>query len=117
LTTGIGKVSSSQPMHAMDMSPVRMNTPLSRVITQNDLGDANDSLTLRLEVNHQNNWLPVIEYSVSVDASRVKFYSMNGAVRQVPIRLPTRAARELAENDMSANASVYCKKFLSGAMR
>jgi nucleoid-associated protein YgaU len=106
------KASAVQPMHA----PGRQEMPLSRVITQNDLGDENESLFLRLEVNHQNNWLPVIEYSVNSKSSGLKLYSISGAIRELPIRLPTRAARELAENDMSANASTYCKKFLSGVV-
>ena len=85
----------------------------SRIISQNDLGDGSSRLLLRLEVNWEGKWLPVIEYLVNEQASELNLYTATGEVRRNAINLPNRAARELAENDISANYHIYCEKFLS----
>jgi nucleoid-associated protein YgaU len=119
---------STLAAHAQEFGPIDARTskdstinkvpaynPTARLITQHDLGEASGRLFLRLEVNHKDNWIPVAEYSVTDNFSGLKLYSINGEYREVPIKLPTRAARELAENDMCANALTYCRKFLSNS--
>jgi hypothetical protein len=86
-----------------------------RVITQEDLSEGTNSLLLRLELKHKDTWFPVVEYSVNTQFSGLKLYDTNGEKKRVAIQLPTRAARELAENDIAANSQAYCEKFLSAA--
>jgi hypothetical protein len=88
----------------------------SRVITQTDLGEGNTNLLLRLAVKTRERWMPVVEYVVTDHLSGLKFYDFQGERKNIRIDLPTRAARELAENDLAVNAQQYCAKFLAGAL-
>jgi hypothetical protein len=89
----------------------------TRVITQNDLGDGNSNLKLRLEMKVDDRWLPVVEYEInppeSNEQSGLKIYDLYGVRQIVPIGLPTRAARELAENDITINSQRYCELFIN----
>jgi hypothetical protein len=89
-------------------SPVR-----SRLLSQADLGEVGSPLALRLEIDHGGVWTPIIEYEISGEQAFVRVYTAAGRQRQTSIDLPTRAARELAENDLSANCEIYCRQFLA----
>ncbi len=84
----------------------------SRVVTQDDLGDKKGALKLRLEMKLDNQWLPVVEYNIDDQKSGLKVYDLFGVREVVPLGLNTRAARELAENDITTNAQRYCRRFL-----
>ncbi len=89
----------------------------TRVVTQNDLGDNTQALNLRLEMQVDNHWVTVIEYDIctpeSGQTSGLKIYDLYGVRQIIPLALPTRAARELAENDITTNSQRYCKVFLA----
>ncbi len=85
----------------------------SRLVTQGDLGSGGDALALRLEIQINGQWSTVIEYKVGGGDSRIKANTRSGRQRVVKVELPTRAARELAENDLTANALVYCQEYLA----
>jgi hypothetical protein len=87
-----------------------------RIITQNDLGSGKDSVLIRLELKEGNNRIKVAEWDVNATASNLKLYDKFGGCKIIPIALPTRAARELAENDLKANAERYCRMFLTGEL-
>ncbi|HEY9778515.1 MAG TPA: LysM peptidoglycan-binding domain-containing protein [Planktothrix sp.] len=84
-----------------------------RLISQADLGDGSSPLALRLELDHGGRWSPIIEYEITDTTAFVKVYTAAGRQRQTAIDLPTRAARELAENDLAANCEAYCHQYLN----
>jgi hypothetical protein len=86
----------------------------SRVITQSDLGERDDSLALRLEIQIDGRWSPIVEYVVTEHASFVRAHTANGRQSTITIDLPTRTVRELAENDLTANAEAYRERYMSG---
>jgi hypothetical protein len=111
--TGLSAISSKVREAAVHQSSTKYET---RLITQGDLGEGNTSLLLKLEVNTNEQWLPVVEYSVSELSSHLQIYEINGSKRFVPIKLRTREARELAENDLAINAQQYCANFFAGVL-
>ncbi len=114
--SGRGTPCVPNPSSAINMAPVEKRVLESRIITQTDLGEGNSSLLLRLEVKTSEQWKPVVEYVVTEQASGLKFYDFQGQSKHIRINLPTRAARELAENDLAVNAEQYCAKFLACAI-
>ncbi len=98
---------------AIDQTLARMER---RIITQSDLGSGADTLLMRLELKEGNNRMNIAEWDVSPISSTLKLYDRYGGCKIIPIALPTRAARELAENDLKANAEHYCKMYLSGEL-
>ncbi len=90
-----------------------VDTYSCRVITQPDLGEGSDALDLKLEIYTSGCWSTVVEYTIrAADDSRVTVYTGAGRRHQISIELPSRAARELAENDLSANGTIYCANYL-----
>ncbi len=76
------------------------NVVKTRVITQNDLGDATKALNLRLEMKVDNHWLPVVEYSISAEgsgkSSDLKVYDLYGVRHVIPLGLATRDSSRIS---------------------
>ncbi len=87
-----------------------------RIISQSDLGSGKDSVRIKLELREGNKRIKVAEWDVNATSSNLKLYDRFGGCKIISIALPTRAARELAENDLKANAERYCKMFLTGEL-
>ena len=87
-----------------------------RIISQSDLGSGADSVLIKLELKEGSNRMRVAEWDVNPSSSTLKLYDKFGTCKIIPIALPTRSARELAENDLKANAERYCKMFLTGQL-
>ncbi len=87
-----------------------------RIISQSDLGAGKDSMLIKLELKEGNNTIRVAEWDVNSTSSSLKLYDKFGNCKIITVALPTRAARELAENDLKANAERYCKMFLTGEL-
>jgi hypothetical protein len=112
IATGITS-STTEPSHAAYAAPEEI---VSRIISQSDLGDTADDLTLKLELNVAGSWCVVVEYLIhtSDDSSSICVYTCHGKRKRISIELPDRAARELAENDLAANSLTYCRQYLTG---
>jgi len=87
-----------------------------RIISQSDLGSGKDSVLIKLELREGSKRMKVAEWNVNATSSNLKLYDRFGGCKIISIALPTRAARELAENDLKANAEHYCKMFLTGEL-
>ena len=105
-------------INALDEETINKSlaTMEKRIITQNDLGSGKDSVYLKLELRANNIRIKVAEWAVNATASNLKLYDRFGNCKIIPVALPTRAARELAENDLKVNAERYCKMFLTGEL-
>ncbi|HEY9793142.1 MAG TPA: hypothetical protein V6D22_22260, partial [Candidatus Obscuribacterales bacterium] len=108
--------------NSVHLPPLPLDTALAtknyetRVVSQGDLGDTNDNLKLALELRIGDTWTPVVQYRVRECQSSVSAYTSSGRQRTLTIDLPNRAARELAENDLTANASSYCQRYLANQL-
>ena len=86
--------------------------PRRRIITQSDLGEISQRLDLSLELWHDGRWQTVIQYKIGTQESELRIFVARGGHQTIRISLPNRAARELAENDLAANAVAYCKQYV-----
>jgi LysM domain len=106
------------PFHGLSSPPQNANRAgvpsKARVITVPDLGDGLADLNLRLEIQHDGSWLPVMQYLVQKGQSQLHIYSLDGSSQTINIDLPSRSVRELAEADLAANYARYCLKFQKG---
>jgi hypothetical protein len=93
-------------------------TPIheTRVLTQANLGDRADNLEMVLQVNLNNEWCPIVQYTVHDGHSSIAIHTVSGRKRVVVIDLPSRAARELAENDLTAHSHAYYSLYLADRM-
>ncbi len=87
-----------------------------RIISQSNLGEQNDSLLMSLELKQGSNRINVAQWDINPTSSTLKLFNRSGGCKIIPIALPTRAARELAENDLKVNADRYCQMFLTGEL-
>jgi hypothetical protein len=94
--------------------PRRIEPNEARIVAPEDLGEGSEEICLRLEFQYEGKWLPVIEYTGTKEQIYLHIYTLAGRTDSIPIALPTRSIRELAECDLGANYQRYCQKFLEG---
>ena len=87
-----------------------LSTIEKRIVSQSDL-DA-QTVLMELEIIKDNRSIKIVEWDINPIASTLKLFDKSGFTKVIPIALPTRAARELAENDLKLNAGRYCELFL-----
>ncbi len=86
-----------------------------RIVSFGNMDDSGTGFRTRLEVSQQDFWLPVVRYEINEDASLRHTFNLGGMRKATRLDLPSRQAKEMAENDLTSNAEKYCAAFLAGA--
>jgi hypothetical protein len=89
-------------------------TETCRIVSFGNMDDSGVGFRTRLEVRQEEFWLPVVRYEINDDASWRHTFNLSGTRKTTRIDLPSRAAKEMAEHDLSMNAEKYAKAFLEG---
>src|SRR5439155_2624111 len=82
-------------------------------IVRRTVSGAFNSFTIRLDVLHEGTWTQVLAYDIKLEGSIRHEYSITGTTHSTTIDLPTEAAKEMAETDISTNWKSYTQSFLS----
>jgi hypothetical protein len=85
-----------------------------RIVSFGNMDDTGVGFRTRLEVRQEEFWLPVVRYEINEDASWRHTFNLGGTRKTTRIDLPSRAAKEMAEHDLTANAEKYAEAFLKG---
>jgi hypothetical protein len=86
----------------------------ARIVSYGNMDESGRGFRTRLEVRQQEFWLPVVRYEINDDTAWRHEFALTGNRNTTRIDLPSRAAKELAENDLTNNWEKYCECFLSG---
>jgi LysM repeat protein len=82
-----------------------------RIISCGDWHDSQRGLKIRMEVESDGAWLPVVSYEIWEDVSIRHEFKGDGSKKTIRINLPPQAAAELAHNDLLTNLSENSLKF------
>ncbi|MFN8654851.1 MAG: hypothetical protein U0105_00815 [Candidatus Obscuribacterales bacterium] len=86
-----------------------------RIVNYGNTGEGDGAgFRTRLEVRQEDFWRPVIQYEVNADVTLRHEFSVSGKKSTSRIDLPPHAAKELAENDISAHWEKYSCNFQQG---
>lgn len=85
-----------------------------RIVSFGNMDDSGVGFRTRLEVRQEEFWLPVVRYEINGDASWRHTFNLGGTRKTTRIDLPSRAAKEMAEHDLTTNAQKYSEAFLAG---
>ncbi len=69
---------------------------------------------VKLEVEIEGEWKPVIRYDCSHDFAHIDRYNINGKKKKEGICLPYEDSLTLADDDININWEIYKEKFLKG---
>jgi hypothetical protein len=85
-----------------------------RIVLYGDSTTDGSGFRTRLEVRQEDFWRPVVQYEVNDDVTLRHEFSVSGKRTTNRIDLPPHAAKELAENDISAHWERYSNNFQLG---
>ncbi len=86
-----------------------------RIVNYGNTGEGDGAgFRTRLEVRQEDFWRPVVQYEVNADVTLRHEFSVTGKKTTSRIDLPPHAAKELAENDISAHWEKYSCNFQQG---
>jgi hypothetical protein len=86
-----------------------------RIVSFGNMDESGVGFRTRLEVRQgDETWLPVVRYEINDDASQRHAFNLGGSRKTTRIDLPARAAKEMAEHDLTTNGEKYAEAFLAG---
>ena len=84
----------------------------SRIVSYGNMDGSGVGFRIRLEVKQEEFWLPVIRYEINEDSSVRHAFNLTGNRKTTRLDLPAKAAKEMAEHDLTSNAQKYSEAFL-----